>query len=99
MFDLGLDDEGPGDPLVLAKLGLQSGEKFTLLGVGLGVGGIFILKSSMVSSRVLEGISNTRFFRLRCEGILSSMISVKPPTCEKITERKKATQKKKGGQV
>lgn len=67
MFDLVLDVEGPGDPLIRAN-GLCNGEKFTLLGVGLGVGGIFILvNSSMVSSRVLDGMCKTRFCRLLCE--------------------------------
>lgn len=62
MVDLVFDDEGPGEPLILAKLGLGNGEKFTLLGVGLGVGGMFILtKSSLASSAVLEGICKTRF--------------------------------------
>lgn len=65
MVDLVFDDEGPGDPLTLFKQGLGNGEKFTLLGVGLGVGGMFILtKSSLASSRVLEGICKARFSRL-----------------------------------
>lgn len=65
MVDLVFDDEGPGDPLILFKQGLGNGEKFTLLGVGLGVGGMFILtKSSLASSRVLEGICKARFSRL-----------------------------------
>lgn len=65
MVDLAFDDEGPGNPLILAKLGLGNGEKFTLLGVRLGVGGMFILtKSSLASSRLLEGICKMRFCRL-----------------------------------
>lgn len=85
MVDLVFDDEGPGDALILAKLGLGNGEKFTLLGVGLGVGGMFILtKFSLASSRVLEGICKTRFCRLhRWPGGASSIISVETPSCGK----------------
>lgn len=43
MVNLVFDDEGPGDQLTFVKLGLGNGEKFTLLGVRLGVWGMFIL--------------------------------------------------------
>jgi hypothetical protein len=43
MVNLVFDDEGPGDQLTFTNLGLGSGEKFTLLGVQLGVWGMFIL--------------------------------------------------------
>lgn len=46
MDDLPLDEEGPGDPLVLASVEPGVREKFTFLGVGLGVGGIFIPTNS-----------------------------------------------------
>lgn len=56
--DLPLAEEGPGDPLTLASMEPGVKRKFTFLGVGLGVGGIFIAtKSSAQSSDVLEGIS------------------------------------------
>lgn len=65
MVDLVFEDEGPGDPLILFKLGLGNGEKFTLFGVELGVGGMSILtKSSSGSSTVLVGICKVRFCRL-----------------------------------
>lgn len=88
--DLVLDDEGPGDTLILFKQGLGNGEKFTLLGVGLGVGGMFILtKSSLASSRVLEGICKARFCRLHgWPGGFSSIISVEFPPCEKKRNKK-----------
>lgn len=44
--DFPLDEEGPGDPLVLALLDPGVRLKFTFLGVGLGVGGIFIATKS-----------------------------------------------------
>lgn len=64
--DLALDKEGPGEPLVLASAGFKL--KFTLLGVGvgLGVGGILIMTDSCEeSSSVLEGISKKRFLRFQ----------------------------------
>lgn len=57
MDDLPLEN-GLGESLNLYKIGLCLGEKFTLLGVRLGVGGIFILiKSSVEPSIVVVGIS------------------------------------------
>lgn len=44
--DLPLDEEGPEDPVILASDGLGVKKKFTLLGVKLGVGGIFIATDS-----------------------------------------------------
>lgn len=38
--------EGPGEPVALVSLGLGVRKKFTFLGVGLGVRGIFILTES-----------------------------------------------------
>ena len=46
MDDLPLVAEGPGEPVALVSLGLGVRKKFTFLGVGLGVGGIFILTES-----------------------------------------------------
>lgn len=43
IVNLFFEDEGPGDELTFPKLGLGNGEKFTLLGVWLGVWGKFIL--------------------------------------------------------
>lgn len=43
MVNLVFDDEGPGDQLTFTNLGLGNGEKITLLGVQLGVWGMFIL--------------------------------------------------------
>lgn len=90
MVDLVFDDEGPREPLILATMGLGNGEKFTLLEVGLGVGGMFMLtKSSLASSRVLGGICNTRFCRLHgWSGGASSIISVESPPCERITKER-----------
>lgn len=87
MFDdLVFDEEGPGDLLILSKLGLGIGEKFTLLGGGLAVMvGIFILtKSSPVTSIFLEGICKMRFCLIwsEPEGI-SSLISVESSTYKK----------------
>lgn len=73
--------DGPGDSLVLAKLGLGMGEKLTFFGVWLGVTGMFILtKSSVVSSRDFGDISKTRSSRIWSwrDGI-SSVISVWSP--------------------
>lgn len=44
MVSFFFDDEGPGEQLTFADLGLGNGEKFTLLGVRLGVWGMLILK-------------------------------------------------------
>lgn len=44
--DLPLVAEAPGDPVTLVSLGLGVRKKFTFFGVGLGVGGIFILTES-----------------------------------------------------
>lgn len=41
-----LEEEGPGEPLVLASVEPCASEKFTFLGVGLGVLGIFIATKS-----------------------------------------------------
>lgn len=58
---LRLDGEGAEVPSTLAKLGLGMGEKLTLLGVRLGVGGISITAvSSLPNSEVLGGTSRTR---------------------------------------
>lgn len=58
---LRFDGEGPEVPSTLAKLGLGMGEKLTLLGVRLGVGGISTTAiSSLPNSEVLAGISRTR---------------------------------------
>lgn len=46
LHDLPLDEEGPGDALNLASLEPGVRLKFTFLGVGLGVGGIFIATKS-----------------------------------------------------
>lgn len=57
--DLPLDVDGPGEPLVLASAEEAVKRKLTLLGVGvgLGVGGIFIMTESCEeSSAVREGI-------------------------------------------
>lgn len=82
MFDLVFDEDGPGDLLILTKLGLGNGEKFTLLGVGLGVLGMFILTySSPASSISLEGTCKTRFCLLQSElEEVSSLISFESPT-------------------
>ena len=40
MLVLLFDDEGSGGSFIWPKLGLGSGEKFTLLGVELGIGGV-----------------------------------------------------------
>lgn len=40
MFDLIFDDKGSGGSFIWAKLGLGIGEKITLLGVELGIGGV-----------------------------------------------------------
>lgn len=62
MDDLPLEEEGPGDPLVLPSVEPGVSKKFTFLGVGLGVGGIFIpTKSCEVASDSLQGISRKRF--------------------------------------
>ena len=42
MDDFALDEEGPGELFSLESEGLGVNMKFTLLGVGVGVGGIFI---------------------------------------------------------
>ncbi|KAM1099929.1 hypothetical protein ACFX2B_006392 [Malus domestica] len=44
--DLPLAEEGPGDPLILPSTEPDVKRKFTFLGVGLGVGGIFIATKS-----------------------------------------------------
>lgn len=81
--DLVFEKEGPGDLLILPKLGLGIGEKLTLLGGGLAaVVGMFILtKSSPETSILLGGICKIRFCLLwsELEGI-SSLISVESPT-------------------
>lgn len=65
--DLPLDEEGPGEPLALASAELGVKRKFTFLGVGLGVGGIFITtESPKESSTVFEGISRKRFLLQFC---------------------------------
>lgn len=46
MDDLILDEDGPGGIIFLASLGSGFGRKFTLLGAGLSIGGMFILTSS-----------------------------------------------------
>lgn len=66
-IDLALEEEGPGDPLVLATVLSGVKRKFTFLGVGLGVvGGILIpTKSGEDASDGLEGISRKRFCRFQ----------------------------------
>lgn len=67
MDDLALEEDGPGDPLVLAAAESGVRRKFTFLGVGLGVvDGIFIpTKSGEDASDGLEGISRKRFCRFQ----------------------------------
>lgn len=61
---LRFDGEGAEVPSTLPKLGLGMGEKLTLLGVRLDVGGISITaESSLPNSEVLVGISRTRLCR------------------------------------
>lgn len=91
MFDLVFDNEGPGDRLILPKLGLGFGEKLTLFGGGLGVVGMLILtKSSPETSTLLEGISKNKFCLLlsELEG-LSSLISAKSSTYYRRGPKKK----------
>lgn len=61
--DLPLDDgERAEDPLGFASMEVGFRRKFTFLGVGLGVGGIFIpTKSFDDPSEALEGISKRSF--------------------------------------
>lgn len=60
MDDFPRDEEGPGDGDSLVRVSLGVVWKFTLLGLGLGVGGMFI---EMESSMVREGMSRTRLGR------------------------------------
>ena len=55
--DLPLDEDGPEDPLAIASEEVGVNTKFTFLGVGLDVGGIFIATKSVVR----DGISRKRF--------------------------------------
>lgn len=67
--DLPLVEEGPGELFTLeSEQGLEINWKFTLLGVGVGVGGIFIWTNSSqdTSSSLLVGISKNRFDFLQC---------------------------------
>lgn len=75
--DLFLELEGPGDSLVSMKTGLVQGENITLLGDGVRVRGMFILKkSSFASSWIFFGVSMLRFcFVLCCPLGSSSVIS------------------------
>lgn len=52
MVDFPLDDEGSGDPMTIAWLGLGNGEKFTLLGVWIGDGGMLIITESSADPSV-----------------------------------------------
>lgn len=63
-----VDEDGPGELDVLAMVEVGVNWKFTLLGVGvgLGVGGIFTMKESCVESPiVLVGICKKRLFRFQ----------------------------------
>lgn len=82
MFDLIFDDEGSGGSFIWAKLGLGIGEKITLLGVELGIGGVWIVtKSNLASSRLFDCISKLSSRCLWCcPSGLSSVISVDLPT-------------------
>lgn len=46
MDDLPLAEEGPGDPAILSSIEPCDRRKFTFLGVGVGVEGIFIATKS-----------------------------------------------------
>lgn len=77
MDDLALDDEGPGEPFFLASAEQGVKLKFTLLGVGvgLGVGGILTMTESCEeTASVLEGISKKRFLRFQCCKLLVSSV-------------------------
>ena len=66
MDDLPFDVEDPGELFIGASTEREVTRKFTLLGVGVGLGVIGILtatKSWEHSSGVLEGISRRRFCR------------------------------------
>lgn len=68
MDDLPRVEEGPGDPYGLESEGLGVSRKFTLLGVGVGVGGgiLISMNSCRDTSSVLLGISKNRFDFLHC---------------------------------
>lgn len=82
MADFPLDVEGPGDTSTMTWLGLGNGEKFTLLGVGIGEGGMFIVTDSSTDPlTVALGILRIRFC-LCCRWILndsSATISLDAP--------------------
>lgn len=77
MEDFPLDEAGPGDAFPLASEGVVGvRRKFTFLGVGVGVGGIFIWTNSWEATSVLEGICKKRFCFLQC--LLVDVSSVIP---------------------
>ena len=66
MDDLPLAEGGPGEPVILSSVEPGVRRKFTFLGVGVGVEGIFIpTKPWEDSPDVLEGISRKRFRRFQ----------------------------------